>query len=164
MPRPPARGRWQTLKSTSAASRKRIQAEVAARLRVISEPSAPPGYLSKRVLIQLDKPRSAGLVKPPPQRGTSRVERPCRTPSFEYRVLVRACPNMGECWNHRTATFLILGTSVPGLGFCAVRRGALKSIMTSSPVAEACAASTCDISSSPRQPRRPSDGGAESSR
>ena len=36
-----------------------------------------------------------------------------------------ACPNMGECWNLRTATFMILGNvCTRRCGFCAVEKGA----------------------------------------
>lgn len=36
-----------------------------------------------------------------------------------------ACPNLGECWNHRTATFMILGNvCTRRCGFCAVGKGA----------------------------------------
>lgn len=36
-----------------------------------------------------------------------------------------ACPNVGECWNHRTATFMILGNvCTRRCGFCAVQKGA----------------------------------------
>jgi lipoic acid synthetase len=35
-----------------------------------------------------------------------------------------ACPNVGECWNHRTATFMILGNvCTRHCGFCAVEKG-----------------------------------------
>ncbi|HEV8537560.1 MAG TPA: lipoyl synthase [Bacteroidota bacterium] len=34
------------------------------------------------------------------------------------------CPNMGECWNHGTATFMILGdVCTRSCGFCAVKTG-----------------------------------------
>jgi len=34
------------------------------------------------------------------------------------------CPNIGECWNHKTATFLILGdTCTRGCRFCAISKG-----------------------------------------
>lgn len=34
------------------------------------------------------------------------------------------CPNMGECWNHGTATFMILGDiCTRSCGFCAVKTG-----------------------------------------
>lgn len=35
-----------------------------------------------------------------------------------------ACPNIGECWNNRTATFMILGNvCTRRCGFCAVQKG-----------------------------------------
>ena len=34
------------------------------------------------------------------------------------------CPNVGECWGHRTATFMLLGdVCTRNCGFCAVRHG-----------------------------------------
>ena len=34
------------------------------------------------------------------------------------------CPNIGECWGHRTATFMLLGdTCTRNCGFCAVTHG-----------------------------------------
>ena len=34
------------------------------------------------------------------------------------------CPNMGECWNHGTATFMILGdVCTRSCGFCAIKTG-----------------------------------------
>src|SRR5690242_1194868 len=34
------------------------------------------------------------------------------------------CPNIGECWNHRTATFMLLGElCTRRCGFCAVPKG-----------------------------------------
>lgn len=39
------------------------------------------------------------------------------------------CPNIGECWNHRTATFLLLGdTCTRGCRYCAIGKGKPKSI------------------------------------
>lgn len=36
-----------------------------------------------------------------------------------------ACPNIGDCWNRRTATFMILGNMCTRrCGFCAVQKGA----------------------------------------
>src|SRR5215469_5150310 len=54
-----------------------------------------------------------------------------------------ACPNVGECWNRRTATFMILGNvCTRRCGFCAVQKGAPLSVDYDEPrrVAEACAA------------------------
>jgi lipoyl synthase len=52
-----------------------------------------------------------------------------------------ACPNVGECWNRRTATFMILGNvCTRRCGFCAVQKGAPLDIDYDEPrrVAEAC--------------------------
>jgi lipoic acid synthetase len=54
-----------------------------------------------------------------------------------------ACPNVGECWNRRTATFMILGNvCTRRCGFCAVQKGAPLQVDYDEPrrVAEACAA------------------------
>lgn len=52
------------------------------------------------------------------------------------------CPNIGECWNHRTATFMLLGDiCTRRCGFCAVPKGKPKPIDFEEPrrVAEAVA-------------------------
>lgn len=54
-----------------------------------------------------------------------------------------ACPNAGECWNQRTATFMILGNvCTRRCGFCAVQKGAPLPVDYEEPerVAEAVAA------------------------
>jgi lipoic acid synthetase len=54
-----------------------------------------------------------------------------------------ACPNVGECWNRRTATFMILGNvCTRRCGFCAVQKGPPLEVDYDEPrrVAEACAA------------------------
>jgi lipoic acid synthetase len=54
-----------------------------------------------------------------------------------------ACPNVGECWNHRTATFMLLGNvCTRRCGFCAVSKGAPLPVDYDEPrrVAEAAAA------------------------
>jgi lipoyl synthase len=76
-----------------------------------------------------------------------------------------ACPNVGECWNRRTATFMILGNvCTRRCGFCAVQKGAPLAVDYDEPrrVAEACAAlglRYAVITSVNRDDRR--DGGAE---
>ncbi len=53
-----------------------------------------------------------------------------------------ACPNVGECWNRKTATFMILGNvCTRRCGFCAVQKGAPLTVDYDEPrrVAEACA-------------------------
>jgi lipoic acid synthetase len=52
-----------------------------------------------------------------------------------------ACPNVGECWNRRTATLMILGNvCTRRCGFCAVGKGAPLEVDYDEPrrVAEAC--------------------------
>lgn len=52
------------------------------------------------------------------------------------------CPNIGECWNHRTATFMMLGNACTRrCGFCAVPKGHPEAIDFDEPrrVAEAVA-------------------------
>jgi lipoyl synthase len=76
-----------------------------------------------------------------------------------------ACPNVGECWNQGTATFMILGNvCTRRCGFCAVRKGAPLEIDYDEPrrVAEAVAAMRLRfavITSVNRDDRK--DGGAE---
>jgi lipoic acid synthetase len=76
-----------------------------------------------------------------------------------------ACPNVGECWNRRTATFMILGNvCTRRCGFCAVQKGAPLEVDVDEPrrVAEACAAlglRYAVITSVNRDDRK--DGGAE---
>jgi lipoic acid synthetase len=64
-----------------------------------------------------------------------KVRLPAGDNYFELKRLMRGqalhtvcesarCPNMGECWSHRTATFMILGdVCTRRCGFCAVPKG-----------------------------------------
>lgn len=76
-----------------------------------------------------------------------------------------ACPNVGECWNQRTATFMILGNvCTRRCGFCAVSKGAPLPVDYDEPyrVAEAVAAMGLRfavVTSVNRDDRK--DGGAE---
>ena len=76
-----------------------------------------------------------------------------------------ACPNVGECWNHRTATFMILGNvCTRRCGFCAVSKGAPLAVDYDEPerVAEAVATMGLRfavVTSVNRDDRK--DGGAE---
>src|SRR3970040_2100534 len=75
------------------------------------------------------------------------------------------CPNVGECWEQRTATFMILGdVCTRRCGFCAVPKGAPLPIDYEEPerVAEAVAALGLEhvvVTSVNRDDRK--DGGAE---
>jgi len=44
------------------------------------------------------------------------------------------CPNVGECWGHRTATFMLLGdVCTRNCGFCAVAHGRPESVDADEP-------------------------------
>ena len=76
-----------------------------------------------------------------------------------------ACPNIGDCWNRKTATFMILGNvCTRRCGFCAVQKGGPLPVDMDEPrrVAEACQAlglKFAVITSVNRDDRK--DGGAE---
>jgi lipoyl synthase len=79
-------------------------------------------------LVQVETPRTR---KPP----WLRVRMPAGETYFELKGLVRQnrlhtvceeamCPNIGECWSQRSATFMLLGdTCTRSCGFCAVKTG-----------------------------------------
>jgi lipoic acid synthetase len=76
-----------------------------------------------------------------------------------------ACPNVGECWNQRTATFMMLGNvCTRRCGFCAVQKGAPLPVDYDEPeriaqAVEAMGLKFAVITSVNRDDRR--DGGAE---
>lgn len=76
-----------------------------------------------------------------------------------------ACPNVGECWNRRTVTFMILGNvCTRRCGFCAVQKGGPLAVDYDEPrrVAEACSVMGLKyavVTSVNRDDRK--DGGAE---
>jgi lipoic acid synthetase len=93
----------------------------------------------------------------PPQRGSKPEWLKARAPMgdnyHELKKLARSldlhtvcesaqCPNIGECWNHKTATFMLLGNlCTRRCGFCAVPKGKPEPIDIDEPrrVAEAVA-------------------------
>ena len=76
------------------------------------------------------------------RRKLSRTERAGHRLQLHTVCESAACPNVGECWNRRTATFMILGNvCTRRCGFCAVQKGAPLAVDYDEPrrVAEACA-------------------------
>ena len=81
------------------------------------------------VQIQLEPPR------PQPKPEWLKAHAPMGENYHELKKLARSlglhtvcesahCPNIGECWNHRTATFMLLGNlCTRRCGFCAVPKG-----------------------------------------
>jgi lipoyl synthase len=118
------------------------------------------------VTIELKPPRPAWLRAPAP---VGRNYRELKTLVTDLRLHTvcesAACPNVGECWNRRTATFMILGNvCTRRCGFCAVQKGGPLPVDYDEPrrVAEACAAlglKFAVITSVNRDDRK--DGGAE---
>jgi lipoyl synthase len=100
-------------------------------------------------LIQIDTVRKAPAPKPE----WLKARAPSGDNYHDLKKLARSlnlhtvcesahCPNMGECWNHRTATFMMLGNlCTRRCGFCAVPKGRPEAIDFDEPrrVAEAVA-------------------------
>lgn len=97
-----------------------------------------------RVLVTIDtKPRRPGWLKAPAPVGENYRELKDLVRRLRLHTVCEsaACPNVGECWNHRTATFMILGNyCTRRCGFCAVQKGAPLAVDRDEPrrVAEAC--------------------------
>jgi lipoic acid synthetase len=63
-------------------------------------------------------------VKPPGNPNYLRLKRILREKNLHTVCQEARCPNIGECWGHNTATFLILGdTCTRGCRFCAIDKG-----------------------------------------
>ena len=100
-------------------------------------------------LVQID----LGLRKPAPKPEWLKARAPVGENYHDLKKLARSlnlhtvcesahCPNIGECWNHRTATFMMLGNlCTRRCGFCAVPKGRPEAIDLDEPrrVAEAVA-------------------------
>jgi lipoic acid synthetase len=92
-------------------------------------------------------------TRPPRKPPWLRVRMPSGDTYFDLKRLVRQhrlhtvceeamCPNIGECWNQRSATFMLLGdTCTRSCGFCAVKTGRPEALDEQEPerVAEAIA-------------------------
>jgi lipoic acid synthetase len=107
------------------------------------------------MLLNIDSPRPGTLERPP---AGGRLPRWFRVPApgnggyREIKGLVKdlglhtvcesaRCPNIGECWGHRTATFMILGdTCTRSCAFCAIPAGRPEPVDAGEPVRVAQAA------------------------
>jgi lipoic acid synthetase len=80
------------------------------------------------VLVSIDKkPRRPDWLRAPAPAGENYADVKRLVERLKLHTVCEsaACPNMGECWNHRTATFMILGNvCTRRCGFCAVQKGA----------------------------------------
>ena len=118
------------------------------------------------VSISSNPPRPAWLRAPAPTGANYRELKRWVTELKLHTVCESAaCPNTGECWNRRTATFMLLGNvCTRRCGFCAVQKGAPLPVDYDEPrrVAEACVAlglKYAVLTSVNRDDRK--DGGAE---
>lgn len=118
------------------------------------------------VTIEPKPARPAWLRAPAPVGGNYRdLKRLVESLKLHTVCESAACPNIGDCWNRLTATFMILGNvCTRRCGFCAVQKGAPLAVDYDEPrrVAEACAAlglKFAVITSVNRDDRK--DGGAE---
>jgi lipoic acid synthetase len=120
------------------------------------------------VLVQLEaKPKRPDWLRAPAPVGSNYRDLKSLVERLGLHTVCEsaACPNVGECWNHRTATFMILGNvCTRRCGFCAVQKGAPLAVDYDEPrrVAEAVATlglRYAVITSVNRDDRR--DGGAE---
>lgn len=120
------------------------------------------------MLVSIDtRPKRPDWLKAPAPAGENYRELKALVETLKLHTVCdsAACPNIGECWNHRTATFMILGNyCTRRCGFCAVQKGQPLEVDYDEPrrVAEACAAlglRYAVITSVNRDDRK--DGGAE---
>jgi lipoic acid synthetase len=118
------------------------------------------------VTIEPKSPRPEWLRAPAPVGGNYRdLKRLVEELKLHSVCESAACPNIGDCWNRLTATFMILGNvCTRRCGFCAVQKGAPLTVDYDEPrrVAEACAVlglKFAVITSVNRDDRK--DGGAE---
>ena len=78
------------------------------------------------VSIQSPKPKRPEWLRAPAPVGENYRELRSLVEDLNLHTVCEsaACPNVGECWNRRTATFMILGNvCTRRCGFCAVQKG-----------------------------------------
>lgn len=133
---------------------------------VVREPTPAAKIESVLVSIGSQPPRPTWLRAPAPAGDNyHQLKRLVTDLNLHTVCESAACPNVGECWNRRTATFMILGNvCTRRCGFCAVQKGAPLEVDYDEPrrVAEACATlglRYAVITSVNRDDRK--DGGAE---
>ena len=73
-------------------------------------------------------------VRAPGGESYSHIKNMMRSKSLHTVCEEAHCPNIGECWHHGTATFMILGdTCTRSCGFCAIKTGKVDFINENEP-------------------------------
>lgn len=95
---------------------------MASPFNILSNPAAPAGV---SLLQTHNRPRPAWLrARFPGGENYQELKHIMRTLDLHTVCESARCPNIGECWDHRTATFMILGNiCTRSCGFCAVPSG-----------------------------------------
>jgi len=114
-----------------------------------SAPESVHGGLAQLDLVQIELAPRRAVKKPewlkaraPMGEGYHQLKQLARKLDLHTVCESAQCPNIGECWNHRTATFMLLGNlCTRRCGFCAVPKGRPEAIDLAEParVAEAVA-------------------------
>src|SRR5256885_2444066 len=104
-------------------------------------------------LVQIDLapkirgPKPAWLkARAPMGEGYHELKKLARTLDLHTVCESAQCPNIGECWNHGTATFMLLGNlCTRACSYCAVAHGRPGAVDTAEPVRVADAIRTLDL-------------------
>src|SRR3989442_12946091 len=74
-------------------------------------------------------------VRPPKGENYNNLKQLMRNKGLHTVCQEARCPNIGECWGHRTATFMLLGdTCTRNCGFCAVTHGRPRAVDPGEPL------------------------------
>ncbi len=85
---------------------------------------AVPIDSDRRSALRSGSPSRAWLKPRPGRRKLHNLKNMARELDLHTVCESAQCPNIGECWNHKTATFMLLGNiCTRRCGFCAVPKG-----------------------------------------
>src|ERR1700722_10499277 len=87
--------------------------------------AGPPQLIPIEVGPPIRKPKPAWLKRNAPAgENFHKLKKLARDLDLHTVCESAQCPNIGECWNHKTATFMLLGNlCTRRCGFCAVPKG-----------------------------------------
>jgi len=87
--------------------------------------SSPPELIQIDLAPRIPKPKPSWLkARAPMGENYHELKKLARSLDLHTVCESAQCPNIGECWNHKTATFMLLGDlCTRRCGFCAVPKG-----------------------------------------